>query len=214
MGNHHDHTHYHIHSNELRTRIVLILMILTFILQLFFGYWANSVTLIADGWHMLSHVMVLGISWTSYYILRRKEGKLSDTEKNRLLALGGFASSIILFFITAHVIIESVQGWVNPAIHVHPPVLLTAVIGLIINGVSAFVLHQEESGQDINIRGAFYHVLSDVVISLLALFSLSFSYFWGIHFLDPYLGFLGALILLYWALFLARKSVQSLLHVK
>jgi cobalt-zinc-cadmium efflux system protein len=214
MENHHDHAHYHIHSNELRTRIVLILMIFTFLLQLFFGYMANSVTLIADGWHMLSHVMVLGISWASYYILRSKEGQLSAVEKNRVLALGGFASSIILFFVTAHVISESVQGWFDSAIHVHPPVLLTAFIGLIINGISAFVLHQEESGQDVNIRGAFYHVLSDVVISLLALISLSFSYFFGIDSLDPLLGFTGALILLYWALVLAKRSVQSLLHVK
>lgn len=65
--------HHHDHSNihESKTRIVVILTTLTMVVEIFFGYWTNSMALLADGFHMSSHAFALGLSWLAYVLARK-----------------------------------------------------------------------------------------------------------------------------------------------
>lgn len=210
----HEHSHYHIHTNEFKTRVAVLLTLVTMCFELFYGYTSHSVALITEGWHMLSHVLVLFLSWLTYFYLKKSKNKYQNVSESRILSLGGFASAIVLLFISFHILVEAIQKFNGGESHVHGAVLLTAVIGLLVNGISAFVLHQEEEKQDVNLQGAFFHVLSDVVISVLAILSLSLSYFCNFHAADPYLGFIGCAFMFYWSLSLLLKTIPSILNVK
>jgi Co/Zn/Cd efflux system component len=79
------------------------------VLEIFFGYWTNSMALLADGWHMASHVFALALTWLAYFISR----KYSNTEKytfdsNKLLSLSGFLSAIALLVVAVMMSVDSV----------------------------------------------------------------------------------------------------------
>ena len=93
-----DHIH---HQNEHKTRLVVILTAVTMVVEIGFGYYTNSMALLADGFHMSSHAFALGLSWIAYVASRKysNTGKLSFN-KDKLLALSGFTSAIIAMLTT------------------------------------------------------------------------------------------------------------------
>ena len=211
---HHEHSHFHIHANERSTRIVVIISFVTMFLELFFGYQTKSIALIMDGWHMLSHVLVLMLTWLAYIYIRYKHKQISDAQNHRVIALSSFASSIILLVITLFMIYESVGKFFNLTVDVTYAALLVSVIGLVVNGVSAYFLHREEEKMDLNLRAAYLHVLSDVLLSVLAIFSLLAAKYFGLYILDPICGLLGAIVILKWGIELIRKSWVEVLEIR
>lgn len=203
---HHEHSHYHIHSNERSTRLVVILSFLTMLLELYFGYLANSRALVMDGWHMLSHVLVLLLAWLAYVYIQRRQGKISHARQHRVIALAGFGSAVVMLVITGLMIYETIEKFTQQQLEVGNDTLLIAAIGLVVNGVSAYFLHREEETTDVNMRAAYLHVLSDVVLSLFAILSLLAARYGGVTWLDPLLAMVGALVILRWAVGLISKS--------
>lgn len=210
----HSHSHYHIHTNERSTRLVVAISVVTMLTELYFGYTTNSRTLIMDGWHMLSHVLVLGLAWLAYWYVKHRKGSITHHQQHRIISLSGFASAIVMLVITCDMIYESIERFSSPEVTVANEALVVAVIGLFVNGLSAYYLHREEEKMDVNMRAAYLHVLSDVVLSLFAIVSLLAIRYFNYQLLDTLLSMVGALIILKWSVDLIRKSWREVLELK
>lgn len=213
MGHHHhhDHVHYHRQANERSTQIVVVISVVAMLLELSVGYSTKSVTLIMDGWHMLSHVLVLLLAWAAYLYIRLSKSELTQQKEQRILALSGFASAVILLMVTGFMIYEAIEHFIKPEVVVTKESFFVAFFSLLVNAVSAYVLHREEEKMDLTLKAAYIHVLSDVVLSCLALLSLSAIYFANIIWLDPLLGLVGSAVILRWSIGLISKSWREAL---
>lgn len=201
-----EHSHYHLHANERSTRMVVLLSVLTMALELYFGYSSHSVALMMDGWHMLSHVMVLSLAWLAYRYLRQEHVLLNSRIRERVLAVSAFVSAIALLLVTLAMIAESLGKFFSPNVDASNGAIMVAVIGLAVNGASAFFLHREEEHSDLNMQAAYLHVVSDIVISIFAIVALAAARFWGLMVLDPVCGLISAVIILVWSLKLINRS--------
>ena len=213
MAHNHSHQHYHHHLHEYKTRLAVGLSVITMLAELTAGYAIHSVSLIMEGWHMLSHVMVLLLANLAYVYLRSRRRQLDESRQKRVLALAGFASAVSLLIITLWMMIESYRKWVSTEMEVTTVAFAIAVIGLLVNGLSAYLLHQEEE-TDYNLRAAYLHVLADMLLSFFAIVSLAGAKYLGWMWIDPITGFLGALILLRWTYDLIRDSWNKILELR
>ena len=211
---HHDHSHYHIHANERSNRIVVLISFCTMLLELYFGYASNSKTLMMDGWHMLSHVLVLLLAWGAYFYILRNRNEITHAQQHKVIALSGFASAVIMLLITLGMIYESATGFFDTHADVNNETLLVAVIAVVVNGISAFFLHREEEKTDVNLQAAYLHVLSDVVLSVFAIIALLAIKYFDWKMLDSILALFGALVILKWSIELIRKSWREVLELR
>ncbi|MFN8285586.1 MAG: cation diffusion facilitator family transporter [Chitinophagales bacterium] len=207
----HEHSHYHIHSNERSTRIVVFISFVTMLLELYYGYAANSKTLIMEGWHMLSHVLVLLLAWGAYFYIKQKHGAITHEQQHRVISLAGFASAVVMLVVTVSMIYETLYRFMDLQVEVSIEAFAVAFIGLVVNGLSAYFLHREEEKWDINMQAAYLHVLSDVVISLFAIVALIAAKYFDFKILDSILAIVGALVILRWAMGLIHKSWNEVL---
>ena len=208
----HEHSHYHLHSNKRSTQLVVVISFFTMLAELYYGYEKKSVALSVEGWHMLSHVLVLGLAWLAYVYLTQVHREHNQKLAARVLSLSAFGSAIVLLLVTIVMLYESGLKMLDADIEPSNSAILVAIIGLLVNGVSAYLLHREEEHRDLNMHAAYLHVLSDVVISIFAIVALVAARCWGIKMLDPILGMVGALIILRWAVGLIHKSWKEVMQ--
>lgn len=183
----------------------------------------RSMALLADGIHMATHVGALGLAALAYWLARRHAGSARFSfGSGKFGDLAAFASALLLGATAIAVAVESVLRLVTPEPTAYRDALLIAVIGLIVNLVSALILkdshdhhdaheHGHAHGHDHNMRAAYVHVLADAATSLLAIAALAGGYYWGLGFLDPLCGLIGAAVIASWALGLIRDSGLVLL---
>ena len=207
--------HKNTRSNEEKTKWVVILTAITMVVEITFGYMTNSMALLADGWHMASHVLALGLTWIAYYAAR----KYSDTEnysfsKEKLLALSGFASAVALLLVAVFMAVESVTRLLNPVEILFSQAIAVAVIGLIVNGVSAIFLHHDQEHTDHNIHSAYLHVLADGLTSLTAIIALVVGMLWNIYWLDCLSGIISSIVITKWSVDLIKGSGKDLIEFK
>ena len=105
----------HTHLNEQQTRRVVYLTAAMMVVEIGFGYWTNSMALLADGWHMASHVFAIGLTWVAYIAARKyaESEKFSFSQK-KLLALSGFTSAVVLQIVALLMAYESIARFFNP----------------------------------------------------------------------------------------------------
>ena len=204
----------HEHKNETRTKLVVLITAVTMVLEIAFGYWTNSMALLADGWHMATHVFALALTWFAYIVVR----KYSNTQKytfdgKKLLSLSGFTSAIALLSVAVFVSIESVSRLFNPLEIQFREAIIVSVVGLVVNLLCAFFLHGEHD-DDHNIRSAYLHVLADAVTSIAAIVALTIGIIWKIYWLDCVIGIVGAIVITKWALSLMWSAGKDLVDYK
>ncbi len=240
VHDHHSHgiwTHDHIflgagHERaESRARLATLLTAGFMVVEIACGLLFGSMALLADGFHMATHVGALGLAAGAYWLARRHakdtrftfgSGKFGD--------LAAFASAIVLGLIAIGVAFESMQRLMAPVPVHYGDALAIAALGLLVNIASAFVLkddgHAHEHGHaahdhhhhgghaDHNMRAAYVHVLADAATSVLAIVALAAGLFFGIAFLDPLVGVIGAFVIASWAYGLIRDSALVLLDAE
>jgi len=213
-----------------RTLWVVWLAFFTMGVEVVCGYLFGSMALLADGWHMASHVAALGLAVFTYRYARRQSGNARFTfGAGKVSALGGYSSAILLALVALMMLGESLLRLRAPVLIAYEEALLVAVIGLVVNLVSAWLLredhgHSHEHGhehehvhavrQDHNFQSAFLHVLADLMTSVLAILALLAGAYFGWVRLDPLMGILGAGIIFYWAFGLIRASARTLLDAE
>jgi len=219
----HDFAVIHEHG-ERRTLQVLVLTAVTMVIEIIAGTIYGSMALLADGWHMGTHVAAFMITIFAYrYARRHADDPAFAFGTGKVSVLGGFASAIALAVVALMMGIESIQRIIQPQeIHFNEAIGV-AVLGLIVNIVSAFILqgrhghsHSHDHAphhdhHDHNLRAAYMHVLADALTSLLAITALTAGKFLGWAWLDPFMGIVGAAVITRWAYSLLTDTSPTLL---
>ncbi|WP_219094834.1 CDF family Co(II)/Ni(II) efflux transporter DmeF [Pseudomonas sp. UMAB-40] len=213
-------------ENARRTLWVVALTFVMMIGEIAAGYLTGSMALLADGFHMATHVGALGIAAAAYGFARRHAnnarysfgtGKVGD--------LAGFASAMVLGLVSLGIAVESILRLFQPTTVAFTEATVIAVVGLAVNLVSAFLLagnhghhghdhshgHHHDHAHDNNLRSAYVHVLADALTSVLAIAALLAGRYLGWVWLDPVMGIVGAIVIAKWAYGLMRDSAAVLL---
>ncbi|RTL25509.1 MAG: cation transporter [Burkholderiales bacterium] len=220
---------------EARTRLVMWITLAMMVMEIAAGWWYNSMALLADGWHMSSHAVAIGLSAFAYASARRyaRDPRFAfGTWKIEVLA--GFASAVFLVGVAAVMVFGSVERLVTPEPIHYREALVVAVVGLVVNLVCALILggahdhghhhhghdhdhhhthgHDEHAHQhDLNLKSAYVHVLADAATSVLAILALIGGWLYGWSWLDPVMGLVGAVMVGIWAKGLVIETGKVLL---
>lgn len=212
---------------ERGTRVVMWITIATMLVEIVAGWWFNSMAVLADGWHMSSHALAIGLSAFAYSAARKYAADPSfafGTWKIEVLA--SYTSAIFLLGVAAAMVFGSLERlWSPQPIH-YPEAMGVAVFGLAVNLVCALILgqahdhghhHHHDDGQahhhhhDLNLKAAYIHVVTDALTSILAIAALAGGWFYGWSWLDPATGLVGAVLVALWAKNLIVQSGRVLL---
>ena len=223
---------------ERGTRAVMWITAAAMVVEILAGWWFNSMALLADGWHMSSHAVAIGLSAFAYAAARRyaRDPRFAfGTWKIEVLA--GFASALFLLGVAALMVFASVERVLAPQPIAYPEAMAVAALGLVVNLVSAKILggahshahppHGHESPDhaehhshghgdghghhDLNLRSAYAHVIADAATSVLALVALAGGWAYGWSWLDPVMGIVGAALVAVWARRLLVETGKVLL---
>ena len=215
---------------EQKTRWAVLLTVIMMVAEISGGWFYNSMALLADGWHMSSHALALGLSVLAYRAARHfaRDHRFSfGTWK--IEVLGGFTSALLLVGVAALMLFESVFRLLDPSPIHYQQAIVIAIVGLLVNLACAWLLkddhghhhghdhhdHADHQGhQDLNLRAAYIHVLADAATSVLAILALVGGMWWGADWLDPLMGIAGAVLVAVWAWGLLRDSGRVLLDAE
>ncbi|RZT91298.1 cation diffusion facilitator family transporter [Ancylomarina subtilis] len=205
----------HLNKNQKKTSWVVVLTFLTMLVEIFFGITSGSMALLADGIHMGSHVLAIGLSWLAYLIVRRvsRKGKFTG-DKNKILSLSGYSSGLMLLIFAIVIMVEAIERFFYPVSINFKEAIFVAIIGLIVNIISAFLLHHDHEHSDHNIRAAYLHVIADALTSLSAILGLTVAMIWDIPFIDTIAAILSSLVIIKWAIGLLKGSGSVLLDIE
>ena len=205
---------------ERGTRAVMWITAAMMVVEIIAGWWFNSMALLADGWHMSSHAVAIGLSAYAYGAARRyaRDSRFAfGTWKIEIL--GGFASAIFLLGVVAMMVFGSVERILAPQPIHYEEALIVAVLGLAVNIACAMILggaHGEghdhhDHHHDLNLKSAYLHVTADAATSVLAIAALVGGWFFGLSWLDPVIGIVGAVLVGVWAKNLIGETGKVLL---
>lgn len=199
-------------QNKRRTGWVVIITAVTMVIEIIAGYLTGSMALLADGIHMGSHVLAIGLSWAAYVIVQRLSANPSFTgNKDRVLTLSGYTSGLILLIFAGMIIAGAIGRFINPRVIEYKEAIMIAVIGLGVNVLSAFLLHHEHGEGDTNIRAAYLHVLADAVTSVAAILGLVTAMIWGLPYVDAIAALISSAVIIRWSLGLLRDAGKELI---
>jgi cation diffusion facilitator family transporter len=217
-------------AGERSTRLVMWITAAMMVVEIAAGWFYNSMALLADGFHMSSHAVAIGLSAFAYAAARKhaKDSRFAfGTWK--IEVLGGFASAVFLLVIVALMVYGSVERLFSPEPIHYQQAMLIAVLGLAVNLVSARILgaahhhdhghghdhhgHEQEHGQhhDLNLKSAYIHVIADAATSVAAIAALAGGWLLGWSWLDPVMGIVGAVVVALWAKSLIVETSKVLL---
>ncbi|MDX9920663.1 MAG: cation diffusion facilitator family transporter [Paludibacter sp.] len=204
-----------IRKHESKTLWVVLLTAVTMVVEIVFGISTKSMALLADGIHMSSHVLAIGLSWFAYVMVR----KLSQNSKfsgntAKILSLSGYTSGILLFVFAIYIVVEAIGRLYSPVIIAYNEAIVVACVGLAVNVASAFLLHHDHEHSDHNIKAAYLHVIADALTSLSAIGGLIAAMVWDIPFIDTIAALISSAVIVKWAFGLLRDTGKALLDIK
>ena len=225
---------------ESRTMIVIAITGAMMVIEIAAGIIYGSMALLADGLHMASHAAALSINAFAYvYARRHAHDESFSFGTGKVNTLGGFTGAVLLAGFALIMVWESVARLISPIDIAFNQAIFVAVIGLLVNGASVWILgahHHPEEEQDLpdqyaahthhhgahdhhghhhhhdhNLVSAYLHVLADALTSLLAIFALLGAKYFGLIWADPLMGIVGAALVARWSWGLLRSTSNILL---
>ncbi|MCE5226233.1 MAG: CDF family Co(II)/Ni(II) efflux transporter DmeF [Porphyromonadaceae bacterium] len=218
---------------EKRTLIVVIITFITMIAEILFGWISNSMALLADGWHMGTHAFALGISLIAYIAARKYAKDEAFTFGTwKIEILGAYTSAIVLGIVGVIMIFSSVERIINPLSIHYNQALFVAILGLLVNLICAVILnggghshehehhhnkdsehsHNKHRHEDLNFKSAYLHVVADALTSVLAIAALLGAKYFNFTMLDPFMGIVGAGLIIRWSFLLLKDTGGILLQ--
>ncbi len=208
-------------SNERKTIVVIIITFITMGVEISAGMLTGSMALLADGYHMGTHALALGITWFAYIMARRhSESTIFSFGTGKFGILAGYTSALFLGATAVYMIVESIHRFFSPVTIGFNEAIIVAVVGLLVNVISVWVLHGSEHHhhedsihehehhhhEDHNLKAAYLHVLADALTSVLAIIALVAGKYLGLVALDPLMGIIGGILIWRWAWGLLKSS--------
>ena len=205
--------HHAVHAKdrESRLRIALILTAVGMIVEFIGGFLSNSLALISDAGHMLTHIFALGMSYFAILLSSRPATKKRTYGFYRAEVLAAFINGIALIPIAGYLVYEAALRFLKPEEVKVGEMLLVAVFGLVINGISTFLLAKVRHG-DLNIRSAFIHELGDMLSSIAVVASGIIIFYTKNYAADAIISFFICALIVIWAVKLLLDSANILLE--
>lgn len=205
----------HSHNHEQRTLWVVLLTAVTMGVEIIVGLSSKSMALLADGIHMGSHVLAVGLSYIAYVVVRRltATGDFKGKTEN-ILSLSGYSSGLFLLVFAVFILIEAIQRFMHPEIINFNDAIYVAIIGLLVNIASAILLHHNHEDSDHNIRAAYLHVIADALTSVGAIIGLIAAMFWNIMWVDTLAAVVSSMVIIKWSISLLKETGKELLDKK
>lgn len=205
----------HKNNHEKKTMWVVVITAITMVVEIIFGLSTKSMALLADGIHMGSHVLAIGLSWLAYIIVRKVSNNAAfKGSSDKILSLSGYSSGLMLLIFAFVILSEAIQRIYNPAAIQYGEAILVASIGLIVNIVCAFLLHHEHEHSDNNIKAAYLHVIADALTSVTAIIGLTAAMLWNIVWLDALGAIISSFVIIKWSVGLLKESAKVLLDME
>ena len=218
---------------EKRTLIVVFITFVTMIVEIVFGWLSNSMALFADGWHMGTHAFALGISLLAYILARKYSKDHRFTFGTwKIEILGAYTSAVVLGMVGLIMVLTSLERIINPLAIQYDQALIVAILGLVINLICAGIFdfqtdsheHDHNHGEhthahshprhdDLNLKAAYLHVLADALTSVLAIAALLGAKYFEWNWLDPFMGIVGAALIIRWSISLLKETTGILLEL-
>lgn len=188
-------------QGEKKTAFVVLFSATTMVLEIIFGLYSKSMALLADGIHMGSHVLAIGLSWGAYVFVRHLQKKKSNNIDNeKVLSLSAYTSGVLLLIFALFIIVEAIERFINPVGEIrYIEAMIVAVVGMVVNLICAFVLHEKHDHDDYNRHSAYLHVIADALTSLGAIFGLICAMIWEITWIDTLVAFICSIVIVRWA---------------
>ena len=224
-----------------RTHAVIVITLVTMAAEIAAGWWWQSMALLADGWHMGTHAVAIGVAALAYALARRWAGDARfSLGPWKIEVLGAYTSALLLGVVAVAIAVESGLRLASPRPVDYEPSLWVAGVGLAVNLVCAWLLHAPGdaaapqgvhaphdhhhdhghshdpapgpgASSDLNLKAAYLHVLSDAATSVLAIGALLAGKYAGIVWLDPVMGLVGAALIAWWSRGLLAHTAKILL---
>ncbi|HCF2343897.1 CDF family Co(II)/Ni(II) efflux transporter DmeF [Pseudomonas paraeruginosa] len=220
---------------ERNTRWAVLLTASMMVAEIAGGWLFNSMALLADGWHMSSHALALGLAVLAYGAARRYANDPRFSFGTwKIEVLGSYTSALLLLLVAGLMLYQSAERLLAPTPIHYEQAMLVAALGLLVNLACAWLLRDGHAhhghahhahdhdhdhdhhahGHDLNLRAAYLHVLADAATSLLAIVALAGGLLWNAVWLDPLMGIVGAVLVSVWACGLIRQSGRILLDAQ
>ncbi len=195
---------------ERRTATVVMVTLVVMVGEFIVGACTHSMALLAEGTHMGSHVLVLGLSWAAYVLVRRLQTRGNERwDTDRILNLSAYTSGVLLLLVSVFIFVEAIDRFLHPEIDIaYGQALVMAIVGCATNFVCAYLLHGGDG--DVNSRAAYLHILSDVLTDLGAIAGLLCGLWWGISYVDAIVALVAACVVGRWAVRLLWTTGREL----
>lgn len=211
---HHNHTHNHVHTNNKKVLTISFIIIgLFMIVEILGGFIANSLALLSDGLHMFSDTVSLGVALIAFIYAEKNATSTKTFGYKRFEVLAALFNGITLLIISGVIIIEAIRRFFNPIKVQSTEMFIISVIGLIVNIIVAIIMFKSgDTSHNLNMRGAFIHVLEDLLGSLGAIIASILIYVFNFTIADPIASILVSIIILKSAIGISRSSLNILME--
>ncbi|SMG48813.1 cation diffusion facilitator family transporter [Dethiosulfovibrio salsuginis] len=212
MGSeHHDHSQVSPKTTDGRLLLSLTLNLVITLAEIIGGVLSNSLALLSDAVHNLSDTSSLGISWLARRISRKKRTKSHSFGFKRAEVLASLVNTVALVGIGLFLLVEAVRKFLHPEPVVGKVMLAVAVIGLLGNLATAWLLHRD-SKNSLNIRSAYLHIVMDTLSSVGVVVAAILLMFHEWYWIDPFLTLMVSAYVLYESWPLLKTSVNILMQ--
>ena len=205
------HTHDHRGTDKKVLKWALSITLITMFLEFFYGFLSNSLALISDAIHMFTHSFALIISLVAIIIASKKAPLSKTFGFYRIEVLAAFINGITIILSIAWIIYEAIERFFNPQMIDIKTAIIVAVFGLVINIITGVILMQGDKN-NINLKSAFVHMLSDALSSVAIILGYVVIYFTQWYFIDIILAVIVAGVITKWAIDILKNSINTLME--
>jgi len=204
---HHGACNHHSPKDFGRAFLIGIILNVVFILiEVIWGIRANSLALLADAGHNASDVMALIIAWGASILVKKIPSNKFTYGLRGSSIMASLINAVMLMVVVGGIAWESIERFMNPQESVGIIVIIVAATGVIINGITAW-LFVSGSKDDINIKGAYLHMLADALVSLAVVISGIIIYKTGLLWIDPLISLIISIVIIFGTWGLLKESI-------
>ncbi|OGA34508.1 MAG: cobalt transporter, partial [Betaproteobacteria bacterium RIFCSPLOWO2_12_61_14] len=201
------HGHPHSHNHDRAFAVGIALNVLFVLVEAYYGWLAGSLALLSDAGHNLSDVLGLLMAWGGFYLARLRPSRKHTYGLGRATIMAAIFNALVLLVAIGGIVWEAIARFSNPVPIEGGIVMLVAAIGVIINGITAWLFMSGSKG-DLNLRGAFLHMAADALVSLGVVIAAALFIWTGWTWLDPAISLVIALVILFGTWDLLRHALH------
>ncbi|MGG4479697.1 cation diffusion facilitator family transporter [Paenibacillus illinoisensis] len=215
-GHHHNHDHGHHHAHPNNKKVLLfsfIIITLYMIVEAVGGFVTNSLALISDAGHMLSDAVALGIALLAFTFGEKAVNTGKTYGYRRFEILAATLNGVTLIAISLYIFYEAIGRFIHPPEVATVGMLIISIVGLLVNILVAWIMMRgSDTENNLNMRGAYLHVISDMLGSIGAIAAALLMMFFGWGWADPLASVIVAVLVLRSGFFVTKSSLHILME--